>query len=108
MAASARANTGMAVASGLLYLEVKRTGGTVMPIARLSGKSQIVIPAEARRALDIHPGDELLVEIESDRIVIRKRDGVPALDRLEAYCGEHWRGVAEEVRRERDRWDAPA
>ncbi len=76
-----------------------------MSIARLSSKSQIVIPAEARRELGIHPGDELLVEIEDDRIVIRKHEPESALAQLEAYCGEHWRDAAEEIQRERGMWD---
>lgn len=76
-----------------------------MAIARLSSKSQIVIPAEARRELDLHPGDELHVEIEDDRIVIRKHEPESVLAQLEAYCGEHWRGAAEEIQRERETWD---
>jgi AbrB family looped-hinge helix DNA binding protein len=74
-------------------------------IARLSSKSQIVIPAEARRMLGIEPGDELMVDIEEDRIVIRKREPGSALERLEAYRGDHWRGAAEEIRHERETWD---
>jgi AbrB family looped-hinge helix DNA binding protein len=107
MAATARISMGMAAAPGLLYLRVKQPGNRSDPmaVARLSSKSQIVIPAEARRELGLQPGDELLVEIEQDRIVIRKRERASALERLEAYCGDHWRGAAEEIRRERDLWD---
>jgi AbrB family looped-hinge helix DNA binding protein len=76
-----------------------------MAIARLSSKSQIVIPAEARRELGIEPGDELIMEIEQDRIVIRKREAGSPLERLEAYRGDHWRGAAEEILRERELWD---
>jgi AbrB family looped-hinge helix DNA binding protein len=107
MAASTSGTMKLASARGLLYLEVKQpvTGARSMPVARLSSKSQIVIPAAARRALGILPGDELMVEIEDDRIVIRKHERASALERLEAYRGDHWKGAAEEIRAERELWD---
>ena len=43
-----------------------------MPTATLSSKSQLVLPAEIRRKLGIHPGDRLVVELEGDHAVIRK------------------------------------
>ena len=75
-----------------------------MPTARLSSKSQIVIPAEIRRRLGIEPGDELLVEVEDDRIVIRK-SSKSALERLAGFAGPRWRGYADEIQRMRDEWD---
>ena len=73
--------------------------------SRLSSKSQIVLPAELRRELGIQPGDELLVEREDDRIVIRKPGPESWVDRLEAFCGDHWSGLAEDVERQRAQWD---
>ena len=43
-----------------------------MATATLSSKSQLVLPAEIRRKLGIHPGDRLVVELEGDHAVIRK------------------------------------
>lgn len=74
-----------------------------MHSARISSKSQIVIPAEVRRKLGLHPGDVLDVEVEDDRIVLRKTPE-SWLERLAAFRGEHWEGVAEEIQRERDEW----
>jgi antitoxin PrlF len=75
-----------------------------MPTARLSSKSQIVIPAELRRRLGVQPGDDLLIEWEEDRIVIRKSVQSP-LDVLAALPREVWSGAADEIRRMRDEWE---
>ena len=75
-----------------------------MPIATLSAKSQLVLPAEIRRQLDIHPGDRLIVELEGDHAVIRKapRSDVEA---LATYRSAIWQDYAEEVEVARDEWD---
>ncbi|HEX8696063.1 MAG TPA: AbrB/MazE/SpoVT family DNA-binding domain-containing protein [Longimicrobium sp.] len=75
-----------------------------MPTARLSSKSQIVIPVEIRRKLGIEPGDELLLETEDDRIVIRKSTQ-SALELLESLPKEIWKNAAEEIQRMRDEWE---
>ena len=75
-----------------------------MPTATLSSKSQLVLPAEIRRKLGIHPGDRLLVELEGDHAVIRKapRSDVEA---LAAYRSEIWQNHADKVQMARDEWD---
>ena len=75
-----------------------------MPTATLSSKSQLVLPAEIRRKLGIHPGDRLVVELEGDHAVIRK---VPHSDvkALAAYRSEIWRDYADEVEAARNEWD---
>lgn len=42
-----------------------------MTFATLSSKSQITVPAQARRALGLHPGSRVLIETLGDRIIIR-------------------------------------
>ena len=44
-----------------------------MAEATLSSKNQIVIPREAREALDLKPGDKLLVTIFGGRIIVMER-----------------------------------
>ncbi|WP_457637495.1 AbrB/MazE/SpoVT family DNA-binding domain-containing protein [Oceanithermus sp.] len=46
-----------------------------MPVTKLSTKGQLVLPKAVREALEIEPGDELLVEVEDGfiRIVPRKK-----------------------------------
>ena len=75
-----------------------------MPIATLSSKSQLVLPAEIRRKLGIRPGDRLVVELEGDHAVIRK---VPLSDvkALAAYRSEIWRDYDGELEKARGEWD---
>jgi AbrB family looped-hinge helix DNA binding protein len=42
-----------------------------MTFATLSSKSQLTVPAQARRALGLHPGSRVLIETLGDRIIIR-------------------------------------
>jgi AbrB family looped-hinge helix DNA binding protein len=44
-----------------------------MPEAKLSSKNQIVIPREAREALDLKPGDKLLISTVGGRIIVMER-----------------------------------
>jgi AbrB family looped-hinge helix DNA binding protein len=41
--------------------------------AKLSSKNQIVIPAEARRALQLRPGDKILVVVRGDRVIVLQK-----------------------------------
>ena len=75
-----------------------------MPMATLSSKSQLVLPAEIRRKLRIRPGDRLIVELEGDHAVIRKAPHSD-VEALAAYRSEIWRGYADKVEEARDKWD---
>jgi len=44
-----------------------------MPEATLSAKNQIVIPREAREALNAKPGDKLLVVVRGDRVIVLQK-----------------------------------
>lgn len=44
-----------------------------MPEATLSSKNQIVIPREAREALDIKPGDKLLVTVMGSKVLVLEK-----------------------------------
>jgi AbrB family looped-hinge helix DNA binding protein len=44
-----------------------------MPEATLSSKNQIVIPREAREALDLKPGDKLIISTVGGKIIILER-----------------------------------
>ena len=44
-----------------------------MAEAKLSSKNQIVIPREAREALQIKPGDKLLVVVRTDRVLVLRK-----------------------------------
>jgi AbrB family looped-hinge helix DNA binding protein len=42
-------------------------------MAILSAKNQIVIPREARKALHLKPGDELLVVVHDNKVIILEK-----------------------------------
>jgi AbrB family looped-hinge helix DNA binding protein len=44
-----------------------------MAEATLSTKNQIVIPREAREALQVKPGDKLLVVVHGDRVIVLQK-----------------------------------
>ncbi len=46
---------------------------------KIDDLGRIVIPAETRRLLNIHEGDELAIEVEGDRIILRKRETTVAV-----------------------------
>ena len=75
-----------------------------MATATLSAKSQLVLPAEIRRKLGIHPGDRLIVELEGDHVVIRKAPRSD-VESLAAYRSEIWRGFDQELQSAREEWD---
>lgn len=75
-----------------------------MTIARLSSKSQIVVPAEVRRRLHLRPGDLLEITLEDDVVTLRKAAGSHT-DELARCASKTWAGYAAELARERDRWD---
>jgi AbrB family looped-hinge helix DNA binding protein len=44
-----------------------------MTLAKLSAKNQIVIPRDAREALGVKPGDQLLVVVRGDRVIVLQK-----------------------------------
>jgi len=75
-----------------------------MPSARLSSKSQIVLPAEIRRRLGIRPGDILHIEEQNGLIVLQKAEG-SAVQALEHHCSPLWQKADNELQALRDEWD---
>ncbi len=77
-----------------------------MPKVRLSSKSQIVVPAEVRRALGLEPGDVLNVDVEGERIVLTRGEAGDPFERLQSFVGDPvWNGYSEELERSREEWD---
>ncbi len=52
-------------------------------VRKIDDLGRIVIPAETRRILNIHEGDELAIAVEGDQIILRKREATVAV-------GEHF------------------
>jgi AbrB family looped-hinge helix DNA binding protein len=72
-----------------------------MPEATLSSKNQIVIPREAREALQIKPGDKILIRVLNNKVLV--------LEKPKSYRAAI-RGLAQKrygkdyLRRERESW----
>jgi AbrB family looped-hinge helix DNA binding protein len=74
-----------------------------MPLAKLSSKSQIVIPAKIRRQLDIKPGDQLELSTEDNVILIRKSPQ-SAVDALDSCSSNIWCDYEKDLDNERELW----
>lgn len=72
----------------------------------VSSKYQIVIPKEARKKLNVRPGDQLLVHFEDQQMVLRVRPRSYA-KYLRGLHKEIWQDLdaIEYVRRERAAWE---
>lgn len=75
-----------------------------MPLAKLSSKSQIVLPAKIRRKLGIHPGDTLEIIEQGEAILLRKAP-VSFVQELESCVSDLWQGHEREIQEARDEWD---
>jgi AbrB family looped-hinge helix DNA binding protein len=70
---------------------------------RLSSKYQVVIPREARMAMSLSAGDELLVLSKPDRVVMipKPRDFAR---RMAGLHREVWRAAGAYLKKERGNW----
>lgn len=75
-----------------------------MATATLSAKSQITLPAEIRKKLDIRAGDRLVIETDDDRVIIRKAPNSDVAS-LKKYASPVWKGYADQLQKTRDEWD---
>lgn len=81
-------------------------GEDVNKTITIDDNCQVRLPEEIREALNLHPGDELLVQLEGEKLVLRpKLKGCAR--RLRGLHKEVWKDIdaAEYVRQERESWD---
>ena len=45
----------------------------MIPIVKLSSRHQVVIPKKVRKELGLHAGDQLVVEVEGEKVVLHPR-----------------------------------
>ncbi len=64
-----------------------------MITSKLTTKSQTTIPQPVRVALGLTPGDEVVYEIEGDRVVLRKAGSRAADDPFATFV--EWHGEAD-------------
>ncbi len=74
-------------------------------IVKISRKHQVVVPREAREALGVGAGDELVVEVENGKVTIKPRPRSYSRLMLGLH-GAVWKGVKTEgyVKAERKAW----
>jgi AbrB family looped-hinge helix DNA binding protein len=69
---------------------------------RMSARNQIVLPREAREALELKPGDQILMAVREDRVILLRRP---------ISFSKALRGLSpglyskNYLRKERDTWD---
>jgi antitoxin PrlF len=89
----------------MLYILVKqKTKEAFMALAKLSSKSQVVLPAKIRRKLGISPGDMIEITEQDEKIILRKAP-ISFLRELEICCSETWQDYERELQQEREEWD---
>ena len=77
-----------------------------MPVTvKLGKKSQIVIPKEIRQAAGLSEGDEIIMDVSEDRIILKHKPKSYSKE-LKGLHKEVWKGVdpLKYIRSERDSW----
>jgi len=77
-----------------------------MPITtKLGKKSQLVIPKEVRNAVGITEGDELIIDLVEDKIVIKQKPKSYS-KKLKGLHKDVWKGIdpLKYVKKERESW----
>ncbi len=74
-------------------------------IVKVSRKHQVVVPREAREALGVGAGDELVVEVDKGKVMVKARPRSYARHMLGLHKSV-WKGVKTDdyLRREREAW----
>lgn len=64
-----------------------------MIVSKLTSKAQTTVPQAVRAALGLTEGDELLYEIDGERVVLKKARRAPADDPFATF--QEWDGDAD-------------
>ena len=75
-------------------------------LVTLSSKNQIAIPKAARQKLAIGPGDQLILDVEKDSLILKPRPKSYS-KHLRGLHRKVWGEVdaTEHIRKERDTWE---
>ncbi len=75
-------------------------------LVTLSSKNQIVIPKLARKKLSIGPGDQLILNVEKDNLILKPKPKSYS-KHLRGLHQTIWRGLdaTDYVRKERESWE---
>jgi len=72
---------------------------------KVSSRYQVALPSAARKQLDIEKGDQLLVDVQGDLLIMMRRP-TDYTARLEGLHSDIWQDIDpnEYIRKERDSW----
>jgi AbrB family looped-hinge helix DNA binding protein len=75
-------------------------------LVTLSSKCQIAIPKLARKKLAIGPGDQMILDVENDSLILKPKPKSYAKHLRGLHRGI-WRGVdaTDYIRKERETWE---
>jgi len=78
----------------------------MIALVKLSSRHQVVIPKKVRKRLALHAGDQLVVEVEGEKVVLRPRPK-NYTNYMLGLGKEVWREIdaTEYVRKERESWE---
>jgi len=79
-----------------------------MTVAKLSSKSQIVVPEAVRTRLGLKPGDKVTIDVADDHAILRKSQGSALDELLRLAKPELFKDGAAALAAARDEWDEPA
>ncbi len=78
----------------------------MMAMVKLSSKHQVVIPKKVRKKLGLHAGDQLVVEVEGEKVVLHPRPK-NYTNYMLGLGRKVWHEIdaTEYVRKERESWE---
>lgn len=78
----------------------------MIALVKLSSRHQVVIPKKVRKRLGLHAGDQLVVEVEGEKVVLRPRPK-NYTNYMLGLGKEVWQRIdaTEYVRKERESWE---
>jgi len=78
----------------------------MIALVKLSSRHQVVIPKKVRKRLGLHAGDQLVVEVEGEKVVLHPRPK-NYTNYMLGLGKEVWREIdaTEYVRKERESWE---
>ena len=78
----------------------------MMAMVKLSSKHQVVIPKKVRKELGLHAGDQLVVEVEGEKVVLHPRPK-NYTNYMLGLGRKIWHEIdaTEYVRKERESWE---
>ncbi len=73
---------------------------------KVSSKYQVVIPKDIRERFDVEEGEEMIVDIEGEKIVMKKAP-TRLVDMMKGLHKEVWKDVivGEYIDKERESWE---